>query len=491
MKYSEIMTVLKRYSFEAKMDVLQKHSREIMTLDGILNTKELRGLPLPWHLETFALFSIKAAEWKFDDFYGEHVGKFYDIINCIDKYFHPVLERCKSTNMFADNLFLALSAVQFDIQEFYPYKQYRYNYYFTFCNEKINMPKLFKEKFGCSYNDFLVLAQFLWVLFAENKYYLPQAVLKFILNKFPCAAKQLCISREDYIKELNSITEDSSDYLYCLRPSYTYPFITQKNMLFVPLPHLLMRAATSSLLFRLTEGDNQLTNVLGKEVFESYLHRIISNSQLFDEVIVEQKYKYHKTERRTLDVLTRKGDYYIFFDSKSFTPKRDLRIFSSSASGDEIRRLAESCVQAYKHIRYDFPKLYNPFCEMSPVNPDNVFAIVVTREFPFIRTKHIYDKAAEQIKIDTQSPEYEWLCRHIGIVGIIEIERCCFTHSDMVSRVIDISKNDNPYDFWLIGPTEGNYGSDPEVRAFNDKTLDQILELTDELQQSGLLTEGQ
>ncbi|MFI3228052.1 MAG: hypothetical protein R3Y09_11715 [Clostridia bacterium] len=183
------------------------------------------------------------------------------------------------------------------------------------------MPKLFREKFGCEYFEFLVLVQFLWLCFSQNQVVIEPELLNFIFNKYPTVISVLSIKREDYIGLLNEITTNISDYLYCLRPSYTYPFINEGETLYLPLPHLLIRSVTSSLMYRLTECDNELSALIGKEVLEPYLYDIILESEIFDEVYTEQEYFDKKIEQRTLDVMARKGNEFIFSIVKCFRQK--------------------------------------------------------------------------------------------------------------------------------------------------------------------------
>lgn len=61
MKYEKIPTILKRYSFDSKMDFLMMLSTKQM---GYYQNELKLDLPLPWYLETFLLFALKAEEWQ-------------------------------------------------------------------------------------------------------------------------------------------------------------------------------------------------------------------------------------------------------------------------------------------------------------------------------------------------------------------------------------------------------------------------------------------
>lgn len=448
MEYKRILSTLKRYKFSEKMRIAHSFSKQVMTPTGLVDIETLRERILPWELETFVLFSVMANEWKSDDFTLRNLKVFYNIIESIRNFRHPELEHPPAPLDFGDLFLLATGAVQFDIQEYYPYKLYRYKYYFTFSNDKIDMRALFQSKFGCGYEDFLAFTHFLWMVESSDAT-LGKSAFDYLIEKYWIAVSNLCISREDYQRELNDITIHDEDYLYCLRPSYTYPFIRKDDTFYLPLPHLLIRSVTSSLLFRLSDGDNALAELIGKEVLESYLYKIIAESNTFDEVISEKIYFEKKKEQRTLDVMARKGDSYVFFDSKYYAPRRDLRIFSESSFQNAVDRLAKQVKQAYLHIHDRFPAQYNFFEHQGNVSKDNIFGLVVVRENPYVRLKHIFVKAAELLEIPLESKEYIWLCKHIGIVSVYEIERFCFTGNNMIEALQANSLEGHMYDFWL------------------------------------------
>ncbi|MBQ4602803.1 MAG: hypothetical protein IJB24_08080, partial [Clostridia bacterium] len=212
---------------------------------------------------------------------------------------------------------------------------------------------------------------------------------------------------------------------------------------------------------RLTDKDSAKMTCIGKEVYEDYLYKIINESEIFDEVISEQTYKLHGKERRTADIMTRKNNNYIFFDSKSFTPKIAIRTFSEEALKKDIERLSEACIQMYKHIRNKFPNEYNYFhdkpCELSI----NIFGIVVVQENPFILGDKLYPIVASHLNIDLDSDEFEWLHTHIGIVSIYDIEKYCFTKTDMCSSLNKTKEECKTSPAWLSGPLNKNISYNP------------------------------
>ena len=277
MEYKKILTTLRRYSFSEKMRIANKYSRQIMSPKGLLEPDSLAGRPLPWDIETFVIFAVVAKEWQNNNFIGKNEKVFIEIINSILEYCPPTLEKCKESFLFTDFYLVLAGSVQYDIQEYYPYKLYRHNFYFSFVNEKVNMPALFFKKFGCDYKDFMVFSTFLWCAYTSGAN-ISQSIYDYWLSKYNICSNALSISRENFIKQVEKFSETPDDYRYCLRPSYSFPFVVEGNLTYLPLPHLLMRAVTSSLMFRITEKDNDLANLIGKEVLEPYLFKIIKES---------------------------------------------------------------------------------------------------------------------------------------------------------------------------------------------------------------------
>lgn len=447
MDYNKIETVLKRFSFEEKMRIAQEHSCQAMTSTGIAEFNKLFRQLLPWELETFLLFSICSNEWNSDSFSGKNKYQFRDIMNAIRQHISPELLSVLGSDP-TDWILPVTAATQFEIQESFSFKAFRYNYYFSFCNERINMPRLFEEMFGCKFSDYLLLGQLLWIHFANN--HSLQAIYPAIMKHFSVPITQLTLERQEFIREIGKFANSCEQYLYCLRPSYSYPFISYNGHTYCPLPHLLHRATTTSLMHRLTNDNEVLMRLVGKEVYESYLYRIIKDSGLFDEVISEQTYYIGRNKKETVDVMARRKNDILFFDSKSFRPKSAIRNFSQTAFDSDILRLSNSVVQMYRHIRNRFPSEYCYFTKKPP-QIDSIFGLVVVQEDAYIRSHAIYKKAAELLGIAETSEDYNWLYSHVGIVSIYAIERYCFTKTDMFPCLKDMCKRDNISDSWLSG----------------------------------------
>ena len=349
------------------------------------------------------------------------------------------------------------------------------------------MPEIFREKLGSDYKRYAVLAMSLWMILWGNEYKVSPEVYTFILSQFPMELSHLTITRKEYKIQLKNITASIDDYMYCLRPSYTYPFVEEQGVVYLPLPHLLMRSVTSSMLYRITQDDNHLAQLIGKEVLEPYLYQIVLRSGLFDEVYPEQEYVFHRNKKRTLDVLTRKEGHYVFFDSKMYTPRRGLRIFDQDAYQWDIDRLATNCQQIYEHIRNRFPSQYNPFHSQTVIDPDCVYGLAVLREDPRIQVDYIYKRTADLLAIPRESPEYKWLCQHVGIISLSDVEKYCFTHSDLPGHIYGGHSRKYLTDFWLTGEIDSGEIKDTEFKDFEKDLLSDCGKLFEKCAEKGFL----
>lgn len=470
--YLRLPTILKRYKFEDKLHQAEVYSRKLMNPDVQGNPSKVREQILPWELECFVSLAIKAVEWKYDDL---DKSSFIQILNGIRSAYHPALQKKAGSEQFVRWFMMVTSATQFDYSESYWHKLYRYTYYFSYVSEKINMPEEFQKKFGIDFQSVISFSLALWMMYITEVKDVSLGK-KELMSKYPQVVSLLTMSRDSFIAELDSLTSDPMDYIYCLRPSYSFPFVKYKEETYLPLPHLLIRASTSSLMFRLTDGNDELRKVVGNEVLESYLFHLISTCPEFEHIEKEIVYTKGKLQnQRSADVMTNIGDQIICFDSKSFAPKVALRIFSEEAYSAELIRLGKAVKQMYEQIHNKFGVEYTPFDVPVNENRSNIWGIVVVLENPFIPLDDIYAEAARLLKMNLNAAEYEWLKGHVGIVALSAIEYQIFSSEDILSVVKQNASTKCYNDYWFsnMKPTVEFDG----MKEFKEKQIDSITQL--------------
>ncbi len=439
--YENVCNNVRRYSFESKMNQALQASKKVLLYFLNRDIEYLRTIALPHEIETFVALSIVKGEWKKDVFKEK---EFCKCIEGIRNQKHPLLFSNEGDD-FGRWYLIVASANQFDFQTSIPYRISRFLEYYTYCDPDIDMNKIFMDKFGVNYLEFVAPILYLFICMADNNSF-DERILYELKDKYRKTFEALSITREDYLKEMNLISTVENDYLYCLKPSYVMPFIEFDGILYNPTPHLLIRAVTSSLMYRITERRDDLRATIGKNVYEGYLLKIINECGIFSEAKGEQIYG---NDQRTLDVMTTIGDDIICFESKSFSPQINIRIFSEESVENSIKRLSEAVVQVYKHIHDKIEKEYDYLEKKVDENKSNIFGLVVVENNPFIRLEEIYRQAAEELNIYSLIDDYNWLCGHIGIVDIDLLEVQLFRGKDIQQAIRKNLRTGRYSDSWF------------------------------------------
>jgi hypothetical protein len=363
------------------------------------------------------------------------------MINSIRNYVPPQLNHFidKDENKYLDYFLVVTGLNQFQVQQEMYYRIYRYSYIFNFKNDKVNMKEEFTKKFRYSYEKFEEMGLVFNFSFASELEMTP--IYKYLSDKYGYLIQYLAMNREEYILLQRKITQDITQYIYGFKYFYQFPFISYEQDTFLPLPHLIMHSVTSSLLFRLTEGNNELRNLFGKEVLENYVVHICSLSKVFDEIVSDYSYENKKNEKRTLDVMIKKGDKCFMLDSKSMAPRVSLRNLTEKDMEHTIKRLVEAVIQVYRHITNRFPNEYYPFNEKAQFLRENIFGAVILFEDSFVRRDVIMNKVAKELKIDYKSEEYNYLCSNVKILSLYELEKMIFENQD-IFELLKINRQD-------------------------------------------------
>ena len=333
----------------------------------------------------------------------------------------------------------------------------------------MNVDSEFQDKFDRGFDDYAAIIITIQVLLVQrnlNGYY---GLLRELRHKSPWFFKNLMLTRENYKVELSQFARDKTDYRYCLRPSYSYPFIEYKGELFLPTPHLLIQSITTAMMNRLTFDNLDLREKIGKNSCEGYLLKIVKDSGLFDEVKAE--YEYVKGQK-TLDIMTRKGSVALLIDSKLFSPKVSIRNYNEESYEKDVERVAKALKQAYIHAHDKFQRDYYPFDS----DVKDVFALVVVYQEGYIDLEVLYQRVAQKLLIAESSEDYSWLWKHIGFTDIATLGRFLLTKTDVIAELFHHEKAS---DKWLTGLNKSELSE--EVRHYIDKLANDVKKILHEL----------
>lgn len=491
-QYKNLPTLLKRFSFQEKMGIATIYSSHVILFGSDMRKNKNRGA-LPWCLETFVMLAMEAYEYADGTFDGRDKNKFIKMYNAIWDASSVVAKTPCGRFDFIDTFMAATALNQFHMQEVPWIRQYRYWNVFNDESDPVHMKTVFMQKMGAAYEDFLILGYLLQVLFIaqanSTPIVIPQKTLYYLLNvRFPEAAKHLRISRAEYIALQRKFIAGSSDpykYVYSLSPSYQYTFVEEGDSIYFPLPHLINQNVTSSLLYRLTEGDNALRNQMGKYIWEKYLLNLVSEAGVYQEVFPEQLYVYSGSNSHSPDVLARQNRDVLFIDSKSTVPNIGIRLLDADSYEDNIRIVAENIVKLYKQMhRFD---RYDPFIGQASKNMNDHWGIVVVLEDAYIRRARYFEKAREDLDIQNDSEEWKWLIEHIKVVSLYEIERVCLGGNSLIDACRD-SYGDDPFNFTFMGfPPKGSKFTNKGYLSFRKMFDDKVMGIIEEMKETGAI----
>lgn len=339
---------LANYTFESKMLFCQAYSSRIMTSSEVSAELMLTSNIMPWELEAFAAFSVIYDSPEAKDQMNDE--EFCNIITLLRNYWHPELTIAKENGTYSDYFMMVSTLQQFPVQGTFLQKLFRYNFFFNFKNDKLNMKATFEEMFENEYRQFELFA---FIIFAtcssEGQNLLQRELCHTALSKafsIGSVYKQLSIDKNEYKRLLDGQYNGKIlDYYYGLKIQYLYPIIEDLDCSYIPSPYLVVNAVTASMLNRLTLGKNALRRRFGKEVIEEYLFSIYRELNTVTWISREFEYFVGRDRRLTPDVLVEEMDKAILFDTKALSPSLKMRQFDKEEIEKETNTYATDILQ--------------------------------------------------------------------------------------------------------------------------------------------------
>lgn len=290
----DFLKVLEKFTLESKLLACQKYSSRIMTCSQVDMVKAYLENIMPWEIEAFAAYSIV---YDSDDAVEELDSKtFADTITLIRNYWHASLTSAEESGEYPEAFVMISALQQFPVQGVFLQTLYRYHYFFTFQNDKLDMRNVFFDKMGVNYEQLEEFAFLVFLGFSKEVQDVihPIEIQNILTRVFADkdALQLLSIEKEEYKKQLFSLYADNIiDQYYGLKIQYLYPFISGQKFTYVPSPYLVINAVTESMLNRITLGDNKLRREIGKEVIENYLYDIVAQLDTVTWISHEITYK--------------------------------------------------------------------------------------------------------------------------------------------------------------------------------------------------------
>lgn len=376
---------LRRFSFSSKMEILRvfHHASEVHLPNNeifkdFLTGHDRRRLNVTAYNHEFAylsLVSIIKGEWNgyINDMDFNSLKK---AIKLYRNYNVPFVHE-EDHDLSTDEI-VAQFAVRTGLQQFvfqkHPFNSfYRYNFFFNYENEDLNIKELFEKEFVYSYEDYLLFSWTLYVFSYNSKGFnveelldLCENVLRFSRDKIIKMINLISISRKEF-QELydNFSSDDFSMRVYDFNPLLSKPLIEEDSNIYFPAPFTIFTAITEGFYQKLctTFGLN-FKRKFGKYAFEDFVEHLLKLHNY--DYIKEFEYSFKKNRVKSPDFILFKNDHMIFLELKARTPMISLRTTNMKEYQEEISKsLGASLAQCYKkeaHMKSgylthsDFPK---------------------------------------------------------------------------------------------------------------------------------------
>ncbi|QHQ79417.1 hypothetical protein [Bacillus subtilis] len=342
----QIEKKLRRFSLKSKLEFLRKlhhstypflKSKKFFNVKGQVWGHEIAYLALVSTKETE--WSYKTQEFSFKDF--KSILRLYR--NYSAPFVHqndPGLPNEKAIKHFT---------VRMGLQQF-PYQRhpltgfYRYQFLFNYENDRFSVKRKFKQYFGHEYNEFLIVAIWLYAYSLNTKSHCNSEELsELIISDTNFKKDQIkhilsffTTNRDDFQKNyLKTKSDDTRMRVYDFNPYLSKPLLDYGDGSFLfPMPFMIFIAVTEGMYHQISSYyGNQFKSLFGKYAFEDYIEHLLDlHSYNFI-----KEFKFNKGDDSP-DFILIKGDHLILMELKSRVPIMKLRTTDNLNYVEELKK---------------------------------------------------------------------------------------------------------------------------------------------------------
>ena len=346
---------------------------------------------------------------------------------------------------------------------------YRYSFIFNYQFNEINIKEDFFNKFGCEYNSYLYFCLlFITTCISlreseiSQKQYFANLAIK-IFKVFKRVTVSLSLTKEQYKNKSIQVCKNQNLLSIALKTSKSFPLIEDNETIACYIPHTVIPACTSSLLFRLTDGNDKLHGKIAKNVLEDYCYRLFKTQKYYKIISKEIKFS---NDKLSSDLLVAENKNLYCLEIKSFTPNTQTRLMDQKNINKQIVELAEGMYQLYKFIYKNFPSKVNLIKNFSL---NNRYGVLIPREDASFDRKNLYGKLFviienEENRILSEN-EKNNIIEHIKISGLDEIEDMIYTNTPL-SRVVDFYNQNDQQMFYTASRSFNKTKENKEINEF-------------------------
>ncbi len=431
-KLNRIENILKNYSIDSKLEMFRRISHIIednfipngidfkvfdeVTEEGTTNgIKAMSNGSLSlFHIKYLAMISIihdgnatkKMADSRL------FIEMLNNIISFIPTLKHKLDKKMKGVEK------VEMVAIKMSFQQIKYSKSvfddfFRYNYFFKFKNDNINMEEIFKKHFEFSFEEYAKFVTLVFILSSKNQVLSKEIILNniHILDKVKIQSmlKYLTQTRDEFIESFNKNNKtgteayDQFQKLYDLNPLIIKPFISYEEELYLPIPQLMYWAITEGFYHRIcNEKGEKFTQDFGKNVFEKYIEKIIKTNE---EIKIYPEFPYNKNNDLSPDFILIKNDEMIFLEAKAAKTIIQMRNLHLECYKQEIKKaFGKGVKQCVKKEQLYLNGKMKESKDKSIRLPENIkkiyYLVVVLEDFNFPTTELFLSQISDFLSED-------------------------------------------------------------------------------------------
>jgi len=480
MQIKQLDKEVSRIFFASRAEFCENLSRKRLGIHQPLSFKKEKGETYVYNheLEILALRSVVSRETKI-----EYYSKAVWLHRCI-RY---IRDQEYISNLIVENdmdsALAGIQFLQFSGQQTYDFLYYRYNFFFNFCNEEINMKQIFESKINIPYMFFDLFIYVTQVWATLEDYCNFNNFTAFIGEELSNVLRFLTTEREEFIEEYKEYTSnEKSTIIFDFNLLISKPFIIFEGIVYCMYAPYIPYACTKSLMFEVTKGDDTLRSFIGKNVIEEYVYDLVTNSKVTNKFncIKEFEYKNGRENERSPDIIIYSTKEILFLEVKFFNQGLNLRSLDNIAINTAKQRIGKSITQLYKSI-YKFEKGLMS-CALPNTEYKKIYGMIILYdEFYFSRLDSYELAQKEMISFGIQA-EFQEIVNKIRIMPLSFFESVLYHSSDDIFEYCEllfdpIKMNFNDRYYTFFNETKGNM---PVIDKFLDNRFNQYKSLYEE-----------
>jgi hypothetical protein len=426
--------------------------------------------PFNYELEYLSLLSVVVEN---RDRYTRVVNPnswIHETVNIIrnQKYLNNLFETHDAFSAIAGMFFMQLQG-----QKGYLNLYYRYNYLYNFSNENIDIRDIFISKFKVDYNSFL---DFNFLLSTYKELEQGESLKWFygrINNDLKTVFDLLMSDRRNFVNKYETISSNDSQFsFFDLNLLLQYPIINYNLDMFIPWYPYVPYAITESLMFRLTQNNNDLRSIIGKEALESYVYDLFTKSKYNASMGIHREILYGREHKHTSDVIISNNNDVLLFEIKFISQSLALRELDDKEIETYTIKLAKGLVQLRQNIDM-FEK--GVFDSNIKCTCKRAKGVLLTYDEYYFHREELYKKAVDFLNIQGVEVNEEELKEQTIIVSLTNLENILSRIDDDILSYFykELDRENSWVDFTY---NYDNYSNDieglPFIKDFVDKYLD-------------------